>query len=397
MPERELLWRPSRERVTAATLTSYQRWLREERGVDLGAGYEELWSWSVTHLEEFWSSIASYFDVRFSVQPEKVLGNRKMPGAQWFPGATAELCRAHVQGPEPGQVAIEHASELRELDSWTWRRLARETAQIAAGLRARGIRPGDRVVAYMPNIPETAAAFLACARSGRSGPRPRRSSARERGRSVQPDRARSWCWRSTAIAMAAGNSIAAIRCGEIAAALPSAPELIMFGYLDGSGWEPGFLGDPAGPAGVRAAAVRSSPLGPLQLGHDRPAEADRAQPGRDPARAAEVLASPSRRPAGRPRLLVFDDRLDDVEPARRRAAHGRADRAVRRQPWLPEPEPSLGPRRADQDDLLRDQRGVHRGMHEGWDPPPRRQRPECAEVCGLDRLAAVPGGLPLGV
>ena len=247
MPERELLWRPSPERVTAATLTSYQRWLREERGVDLGAGYEELWNWSVTHLEEFWSSIASYFDVRFSVQPEQALGNRQMPGAQWFPGAQLNYAEHTFRARNPEQVAIEHASELRELGSWTWQRLAQETGQIASGLRARGIKPGDRVAAYMPNIPETAAAFLACASIGAIWS----SAAPEFG-------ARAVIDRFSQIDPKLVLAVDGYRYGgrdfdrrdtvrEIAAALPSAPELIMFGYLDGSGWEPGFLGDAAGP------------------------------------------------------------------------------------------------------------------------------------------------------
>ena len=118
MTERELLWTPSAERIAAAMLTRYQGWLREEHGVDT-RGYAELWRWSVANLEEFWSSIVEFFDVRFSAGPSAVLGSRAMPGAQWFPGATLNYAE-HVFRDRPAeQIAIEHVSELRTLGSWT--------------------------------------------------------------------------------------------------------------------------------------------------------------------------------------------------------------------------------------------------------------------------------------
>ena len=82
------------------------------------------------------------------------------------PGARLSFAEHIFRGKRDEEIAIRHASELRELDSWTWGELRAQTAAIAAGLRALGVGEGDRVVAYMPNIPETVAAFLACASIG---------------------------------------------------------------------------------------------------------------------------------------------------------------------------------------------------------------------------------------
>jgi acetoacetyl-CoA synthetase len=161
----EPLWTPSEERRERAAITRYQRWLAEERALPLD-GYGELWQWSVDNLEDFWGSIWDYFEVEASEPYERVLGSREMPGAEWFPGARLNYAQHVFRGNSDSDVAIRHASELRELGEWTWGELRRRTAAIAAGLRELGVGPGDRVVAYMPNIPEAVAAFLACASIG---------------------------------------------------------------------------------------------------------------------------------------------------------------------------------------------------------------------------------------
>jgi acetoacetyl-CoA synthetase len=161
------LWEPSEERRERATVTRYEQWLREERGVDLGGeGYNALWQWSVGNLEEFWASIWDFFEVEASEPYEDVLADRSMPGAKWFTGARLNYAQHVFRGKDADEIAIRHASELRELDEWTWGELRGRTASIAAGLRRLGVGPGDRVVAYLPNIPEAVAAFLACASIG---------------------------------------------------------------------------------------------------------------------------------------------------------------------------------------------------------------------------------------
>jgi acetoacetyl-CoA synthetase len=161
----ELLWEPSPERVERATMTRYMRWLAAERGRSF-ADYGALWEWSVTELEEFWASIWDFFEVEASAPYTEVLEERVMPGAKWFPGAELNFAENIFRGKRDGDVAILHASELRELGELTWDGLREQVAGTAAALRALGVGPGDRVAAYMPNIAETVVAFLATASIG---------------------------------------------------------------------------------------------------------------------------------------------------------------------------------------------------------------------------------------
>src|SRR5579884_2434550 len=160
-----ILWSPSDERRERATLTRYMRWLAEERGVRV-EGYQELWEWSVRELDAFWASIWDCFGVRADAPYERVLGDRSMPGAEWFPGTRLNYAEHLGGGRADGALAVVSASELRDTAEMTWGELRALAGAIAAGLRARGVERGDRVVAYMPNIPETLAAFIAVASLG---------------------------------------------------------------------------------------------------------------------------------------------------------------------------------------------------------------------------------------
>ena len=156
-----LLWAPKQEQVESSQLTDYLRWL--DRGF---ASYQELWEWSVTDLEGFWGSLWRYFGIEASRPYERVLLHRKMPGAQWFPGAELSYAEHVFRGREHDVTAIVHASELRGQAELTWGELRKLAGSIQTGLRDSGVRRGDRVAAYMPNIAETVAAFLACASLG---------------------------------------------------------------------------------------------------------------------------------------------------------------------------------------------------------------------------------------
>jgi acetoacetyl-CoA synthetase len=181
-----LLWEPSAADVERAEMTRFMRWAGERRGAAF-ADYAELWRWSVAEIEEFWAAIWEFCGVRASQPYEQVLGRsretrasgpnprfdqRRMPGARWFVGAElnyAENMLLHDRWPisdRSDAVAVLHASELRALDSLTWGEPSERVATAAGGLRALGVRRGDRVVAYMPNIPETLIAFLAVASIG---------------------------------------------------------------------------------------------------------------------------------------------------------------------------------------------------------------------------------------
>ncbi|MFL5825319.1 MAG: acetoacetate--CoA ligase [Thermoleophilaceae bacterium] len=161
----EVLWTPPEELRESAVMTRYMRWLSEERGLSLES-YDGLWRWSVDDLEGFWSSIWDFFGVVSDSGYERVLGSRAMPGAEWFPGARLNYAEHIFAGKDDSATAIFHASELRELAQMSWRELRELTARVRAGLVALGVGPGDRVAAYMPNIPETVAAFLATASLG---------------------------------------------------------------------------------------------------------------------------------------------------------------------------------------------------------------------------------------
>jgi acetoacetyl-CoA synthetase len=159
------LWTPPAERAQRTEMARFMRFAGERRGEPF-ADYGELWSWSVAQLEEFWAAIWDFCAVRCSRPYERVLGSREMPGASWFEGAELNYAENLLSGRDPAGTAVLHASELRELGGLTWGELSEQVAAIAGGLRALGVRRGDRVVAYMPNIPETLAAFLATASIG---------------------------------------------------------------------------------------------------------------------------------------------------------------------------------------------------------------------------------------
>ncbi len=160
----EKLWEPSAERVERSQMTRYMRWLADNRTVNFD-DYDELWRWSVDELEDFWASIWDYFDVQ-ATPYERVLSSREMPGARWFEGAELNYAEHLFRDKEDGEVAVRHASELRPLDALTWGELRAQVARVAAGLRELGVERGDRVVAYMPNVPEALVAFLATASIG---------------------------------------------------------------------------------------------------------------------------------------------------------------------------------------------------------------------------------------
>ena len=162
----EILWRPTQDRLENSNLARFSAWLRDERGIDAGSDYAELWQWSVDDLEGFWGALAEYYGVEWDVEPDAILANASMPGASWFPGGRTNYARHVFRDRDPAEVAVRHASELRELAELTWGELSDRVARAAGGMRSLGLAPGDRVVAYVPNTPEALIAFLAAASIG---------------------------------------------------------------------------------------------------------------------------------------------------------------------------------------------------------------------------------------
>jgi acetoacetyl-CoA synthetase len=161
----KLLWQPTPEQAAATQLARYVEWLSAERGLRFES-YEELWAWSVAELEAFWATIWDYFGVAASQPYERVLGDRAMPGADWFPGARLSYVEHVFRDKDDGATALVHASELRPQAEVTWGELRELAGRIRAGLVEAGVGRGDRVAAYLPNIPEAVAAFFASASLG---------------------------------------------------------------------------------------------------------------------------------------------------------------------------------------------------------------------------------------
>jgi acetoacetyl-CoA synthetase len=142
----------------------YQDWLQHNRGIAFDA-YKDLWQWSITDLDAFWQSIWDYFDIQSPTAHQAVLVNNAMPGAIWFPGAqvnyASQVLRHVDQAHAAGFAALIAQNEKGQHQEISWPELQRQVASMALHLKAQGVQPGDRVAAYLPNIPEAVVAFLA--------------------------------------------------------------------------------------------------------------------------------------------------------------------------------------------------------------------------------------------
>jgi acetoacetyl-CoA synthetase len=154
------LWQPTPNRVEQARLTQFSRWLNDQRGLSF-ADYDGLWQWSIADLNGFWQSIWDYHQVRSHSPYTKPLAEHRMPGAKWFPGATvnfAEHVFAQSRADRPALVYHTESGQRRQL---SWADLRNQVAVLSTHLRHVGVKPGDRVVAFLPNCPETMIACLA--------------------------------------------------------------------------------------------------------------------------------------------------------------------------------------------------------------------------------------------
>ena len=159
------IWRPSAARIAESNLTRFTACLNARRSMKLN-GYEELYAWSVSHPEEFWTEVARFADVRADWGTGPVLENAdRMPGASFFPNARLNFAE-NLLRHDDDHAAIVFVNERGTRRQLSHRELRREVARIAAGLRAAGVGEGDRVAGFLPNLPETAIAMLATASLG---------------------------------------------------------------------------------------------------------------------------------------------------------------------------------------------------------------------------------------
>jgi acetoacetyl-CoA synthetase len=162
----EVLWTPPPDARRRSEVGRYLGWLERERGLGF-ADYHELHRWSITDLEGFWGSIWDFFEIEAETPYERVLASDAMPGAVWFPGARLNYAQ-HALGRDEDvdTVAVLARSQTRDSFELTFGELRDQVARARSGLQRLGVGPGDRVVAYLPNIPETLVAFLATASLG---------------------------------------------------------------------------------------------------------------------------------------------------------------------------------------------------------------------------------------
>ena len=162
------LWAPRPDAATSTALGKFSAFCAQRAGRRFDT-YDELWTWSVTDgLEDCWQAVWDFFGVASTSSFEQVLDDRVMPGARWFQGARLNYAEHVLRSgiDRPDDIAVVALSQSRPRRSLTWRELDAEVRSVRAGLERLGVGRGDRVVAYMPNIPETIVAFLATASLG---------------------------------------------------------------------------------------------------------------------------------------------------------------------------------------------------------------------------------------
>ncbi|NGP05798.1 acetoacetate--CoA ligase [Rhodococcus sp. 14C212] len=157
------LWSPTAEQITDSTLTEFTEYVRATHHRHLGNDYDELWRWSVTDLDGFWSAVWHFFGLDQVSGFDRALADDTMPHARWFTGARVNFAQVLLDRGEPDAVAVIGADETGHRTSLTRAELRDQVRAVAATLTAAGVRPGDVVVGYLPNIPEAVVAFLATA------------------------------------------------------------------------------------------------------------------------------------------------------------------------------------------------------------------------------------------
>ncbi|WP_375001085.1 acetoacetate--CoA ligase [Aeromicrobium sp. CTD01-1L150] len=155
-------WQPAHDWRSTTRIGAFVQWLERERGVRV-QDWSDLWGWSVEDLGGFWSAVWEFFGVESDTPPGTALAREAMPGAEWFPGASINYARHALTGHDvdPHETAIIGHSQTRQQQELTWAELRDDVARARAGLQRLGVGRGDRVCAYLPNIPETVVAYLA--------------------------------------------------------------------------------------------------------------------------------------------------------------------------------------------------------------------------------------------
>jgi acetoacetyl-CoA synthetase len=164
MVDGEVLWTPGPHARQDCEMGRFLTWVERRHGLSF-ADYQAAWQWSVDELEDFWQAIADYMPVRFHTPPERVLADRHMPGTTWFPGATLNYAE-HAFVGDPDQSVLVSLSESRDRRELTRAELLGQVGAVRRYLESIGVERGDRVAAYLPNIPEALVVLFAAASMG---------------------------------------------------------------------------------------------------------------------------------------------------------------------------------------------------------------------------------------
>jgi len=161
----KMLWKPSDERIKNTNMSRFIDFVNGKYGLAL-SGYTALYNWSVTEIAAFWAAVWEFADIRYSKPYQEVVVDLdKMPGAKWFVGAKLNFAENLLRYRDD-QTAIIFAGEGQTPVRTTYRELYDKVSRVAKSLRALGIKPGDRVVGFMPNMTETIIAMLAATSLG---------------------------------------------------------------------------------------------------------------------------------------------------------------------------------------------------------------------------------------
>jgi len=160
MVSSKILWRPLPEFIGQSNLRKYQEWLEIHHQLSL-YDYQALWEWSVNQPAAFWETIWQYFGVIAHSPYSRVMSDDPMPHTRWFEGSTLNYAEHIFRRYSDERPAMIFQSERQSATAISWATLRQKTAAMADTLLRAGIQPGDRVCAFLPNIPEATIAFLA--------------------------------------------------------------------------------------------------------------------------------------------------------------------------------------------------------------------------------------------
>ena len=161
----KILHQPTELEIQNSALTKYKEWLKTNYQVQFNS-HQELWEWSTKDIATFWKTIWEYGEVIHSQSYEEIVSDDPMPYTKWFTGAKLNYAEQIFKHKRLNESAIIFKSEHKGTEQWSWQTLTQNVIAMTETFKKLGVRKGDRIAAFIPNIPETVVAFLACVSIG---------------------------------------------------------------------------------------------------------------------------------------------------------------------------------------------------------------------------------------